>query len=1294
MRAYKKQETLRRTLLVEPHGYSTSGVPSAERSPGVHAPAGCDDGFKQSSARSSSTNLHPSSSHAAASDSVGSTSALEVPRLSTSPTADTSFDDNRPSVHLGAGHEKATLDLSHMLSGQCDLSALLPTSTFQRTPPGVTAQRLTDVGSAQWADDSEISPHVPQAGTDSHPAGLASHPSLSQLLLGDGQTREGHSHGVAHSLQLSEEERVHQACKRISQALSTRPVELPQPSVSSAAVEAAAFIPEEGEPGGPHTSVSDTGEDVLLGADQEASGHPRHGAGEEMDDKLLATYRFQELTPDGGVAITFDLMGLSFEDGAPVDMDALTALHEALASVIKEETKPDRRLSSMGTMERQHPLPAPTLLQSRWQQHPAPLQQQRQARTPSGDSSLAAEDPQSPLRNLDLDRLMPMTSFEYGMDDPQESPGPAPKRLAVPGAGHALNSSGVFQASYGTDALEGPEICDQASDFSDFGSEEGSEREDPAEPPLPLREAGSSSEQQHGAEPACTEDSASAAAAAAAAAGSAAGTGFAALAELSLSQHIAAGVTAAAVGAHPGSATYTDFAVSAPLGHTHDDLGAAAATATPVPGSFRSRSVSTNGGGPPHAPDAAATAPHPHALTAHGSAAAAAASDAAAKAAGATSKRHSGHPVGSRSRKGMAAAAAAAAKEDLNKSIRVGFLQGKLKPINIVIMVVGTRGDVQPFVGIGLKLLEYGHRVRIASHLVYREFVEGFGLEFYPIGGDPKVLSEFVVKHRGIMPGFHINDALQQREQVREIMFSTYGSCVMPDPAHPDRAFRADAIIANPPSYGHIHCAEVLNIPLHIVFTMPWTPTQGADPSSGRWLLTQEGHAGAREPAALLLIGVCGESLRRPSPQPFARIKTVMGEAASKARAVMNWLSYFAVEDLAWLGMAGMVKNLRQNVFGLKSWDKYSTSHALYHSKVPITYIWSPHLVPRPSDWGPHCEVVGFVNVELQKLMAYTPPRELSDFLAAGPPPVYIGFGSLVVDDPVKLTQNFMDAVERTGLRAIIQSGWGGLGAGVTNVPPDILFIDSAPHDWLFSRVQSVVHHGGAGTTATGLYAGKPTFIVPFFGDQPFWGAACARAGVGPDPVAIDDLNTERIVEAFKELILPSRQKAALALSAKMHKEDGISGAVDHLHRTLYGALQGGQAMHWMRREGGDAPGGAAGADGGDPTPGPSSAIRATETTEGGVLSGFLHIPRTLAGLFVGRSTASLDTLTKTSRPTTSLVPTSQHAVLLPMGLPTMPEDAVLLPTTPETPHTKERQLVPITAVEPRKKGIFSFLGC
>lgn len=116
----------------------------------------------------------------------------------------------------------------------------------------------------------------------------------------------------------------------------------------------------------------------------------------------------------------------------------------------------------------------------------------------------------------------------------------------------------------------------------------------------------------------------------------------------------------------------------------------------------------------------------------------------------------------------------------------------------------------------------------------------------------------------------------------------------------------------------------------------------------------------------------------------------------------------------------------------------------------------------------------------------YTPPEDLAQFLAKGPPPVYIGFGSIVVKDPTALTKLIFEAVKLAKVRAIVSKGWGGVGAG--EVPDDVYLIGNCPHDWLFQRVSCVVHHGGAGTTAAGIALGKPTVVVPFFGDQPFWG--------------------------------------------------------------------------------------------------------------------------------------------------------------------------------------------------------------
>jgi UDP:flavonoid glycosyltransferase YjiC (YdhE family) len=146
--------------------------------------------------------------------------------------------------------------------------------------------------------------------------------------------------------------------------------------------------------------------------------------------------------------------------------------------------------------------------------------------------------------------------------------------------------------------------------------------------------------------------------------------------------------------------------------------------------------------------------------------------------------------------------------------------------------------------------------------------------------------------------------------------------------------------------------------------------------------------------------------------------------------------------------------------------------------RVPYTYLWSESLIPKPPDWDDHIKITGFSFLE--QASTYTPPQDLLDFLASGTTPMYIGFGSIVIDDPDGLTKLIEEALRITGERAIVSKGWSGLGA--KGVSDNIYLIGNAPHDWLFKQVSAVCHHGGAGTTAAGIALGKPTIVVPFFG--------------------------------------------------------------------------------------------------------------------------------------------------------------------------------------------------------------------
>ncbi|KAJ1694845.1 hypothetical protein LUZ63_011543 [Rhynchospora breviuscula] len=412
-------------------------------------------------------------------------------------------------------------------------------------------------------------------------------------------------------------------------------------------------------------------------------------------------------------------------------------------------------------------------------------------------------------------------------------------------------------------------------------------------------------------------------------------------------------------------------------------------------------------------------------------------------------------------------------------------------PMNIVILIVGTRGDVQPFVAIGKRLQDYGHRVRLATHANFKEFVLTAGLEFYPLGGDPKVLAEYMVKNKGFLPSAP-SEIPTQRKQIKDIIFSLLAACKDPD-GETGIAFKADAIIANPPAYGHVHVAEALKVPIHIFFTMPWTPTS-------------------------------------EFPHPLSRVKQPAGYR----------LSYQIVDSMIWLGIRGMINDFRKRKLKLRPVTYLSGAQGST-SDVPHGYIWSPHLVPKPKDWGPKIDVVGFCFLDLAS--NYEPPQELVKWLEAGEKPIYIGFGSLPVQEPAKMTEVIVQALEMTGQRGIINKGWGGLG-NLKEPKDSVYLLDNVPHDWLFLQCKAVVHHGGAGTTAAGLKAACPTTIVPFFGDQPFWGDRVHARGVGPAPIPIDQFSLEKLVDAIKFMLDPQVKESAVELSEAMKSEDGVNGAV------------------------------------------------------------------------------------------------------------------------------------------------------
>jgi hypothetical protein len=206
-------------------------------------------------------------------------------------------------------------------------------------------------------------------------------------------------------------------------------------------------------------------------------------------------------------------------------------------------------------------------------------------------------------------------------------------------------------------------------------------------------------------------------------------------------------------------------------------------------------------------------------------------------------------------------------------------------------------------------------------------------------------------------------------------------------------------------------------------------------------------------------------------------------------------------------------------------------------------------LIPKPKDWGRYITISGFYFLSLAS--NYQPAQDLADFLASGPPPVYIGFGSIVVDDPNAMTKLVFDAVRKTGQRALVSKGWGGLGGDELEKPDGVFMLGNCPHDWLFQRVSCVVHHGGAGTTAAGIALGRPTVIVPFFGDQPFWGAMVARAGAGPTPILYKDLTAEGLANAILVALKPESLERAKELGERIREENGCEAGAASFHAQM-----------------------------------------------------------------------------------------------------------------------------------------------
>jgi sterol 3beta-glucosyltransferase len=408
--------------------------------------------------------------------------------------------------------------------------------------------------------------------------------------------------------------------------------------------------------------------------------------------------------------------------------------------------------------------------------------------------------------------------------------------------------------------------------------------------------------------------------------------------------------------------------------------------------------------------------------------------------------------------------------------------------VRIVIIAVGTWGDVAPYTGLGARLGAAGHEVVIAAHAPFEAAVLERGLGFRALPMD-------IRDELGSAEG---QQALR-RSPLAIGRFMRMYARHWADMAEATEAAAegADLLLTSAMGWLGIHVAQGKGIPSAGVYLQPMDTTGDFPP----WLVTTRS----------------------------------LGRWGNRAAAQ-------AARSLGMLPFQRVVTDLRAR-FGLPPISPSRFFRELEVTGWPIFYGISPSVLPAPADWPPFRRTVGYWWP--QRSPGWEPDQRLVDFLAAGEPPVFVGFGSMSTGDAQQLGELVVTALRRAGLRGVLQQGWGGL----TGAGEDVISIGATPHEWLFPQVAAVVHHAGAGTTAAGLRAGVPAVPTPLAADQPFWAERLVGLGVAPRALPFHRLEAGALADALRTAVGNSGfAERAHRLSERIAVEDGAGAVLDGLH--------------------------------------------------------------------------------------------------------------------------------------------------
>ena len=407
-----------------------------------------------------------------------------------------------------------------------------------------------------------------------------------------------------------------------------------------------------------------------------------------------------------------------------------------------------------------------------------------------------------------------------------------------------------------------------------------------------------------------------------------------------------------------------------------------------------------------------------------------------------------------------------------------------------LILTLGSRGDVQPYVALAGALKARGHDVTVATSRGFEALIEAGGARAAPLSVD----------FQELLRAADINQALRSlRGKVK--------------------AFRASK--------------DLMRQQLDDM----WTIARDLQPN----LIIYHPKAIVAPYLARALGGIAMPSFLQPAFTATGAFLNPLLPAGNLGR----WLNRGANAGflgLMRLGYGAVLRGWRSRWPTLNEGGRLDVL-AGYHPDgraVPRLHAYSRHLLPPTDDWADTERITGYWFSP--PTPDWTPADALSRFLAEGPPPVYVGFGSMPSEDAGRLTRLVTDALDRVGRRGILATGWGGLQTGAVS-DGRLHVLDAAPHDWLFPQCAAVVHHGGAGTTHEALRWGRPSVVCPVFGDQPFWGRRVASLGAGPPPVPQKTLTPEKLADALAMALRPETAGRARKAGVAIGAENGAENA-------------------------------------------------------------------------------------------------------------------------------------------------------